>query len=171
MDWILKKVAVGSWQDASNHSLLESENVGAILNARSDENEAGKKEANRREKEYCSAHNIEYCYIPLKDFTTATDDQFVSGTAFIARSVKLGKKVLVHCGAGSGRSPSFVATYLLFRKECKDTASAIELIRGERRYCFEGDDAVHIARIREFEKKLPELRSQILERVRSEKCP
>ena len=100
MDWILENVAVGSWRDASNQSLLEFENVGAILNVRSDENEASKKEANERVEEYCSIHNIEYCYIPLKNVTTATDSQFVSGIAFIERNIESGRNVLVHCGDG-----------------------------------------------------------------------
>ena len=49
MDWILEDVAVGSWQDALDQSLLKLEKVGAILNVRSDENDAGIKEANERE--------------------------------------------------------------------------------------------------------------------------
>lgn len=167
----MRNVAVGSWEDAANQSLLQSENVGAILNVRSDESDISKKEANEREEKYCSSHNIGFCHIPVKDFTKATIDQFVSGVAFIARNVESGRKVLVHCGAGWGRSPSFVAAYLLFTKECNDTQSAVELIQQKRPRCFEGDDAIHIARIREFEKKLPELRPQITERMWSTKCP
>lgn len=170
MNWILGNVAVGSWQ-AVNQSELGSEKVGAILNVRSDENEVWIKEANEQEEEYCSSHNIEYCHIPLKDFTTATDNQFVSGIAFIERNVRLERKVLVHCGAGMGRSPSFVGVYLLFKKWVPDTDSAIRLIQEKRPGCFEDPDDIHIVRIREFEKKLPRLRAQIRERMQSEKRP
>ena len=160
MDWILENVAVGSWH-AVNQSGLKSKRVGAILNVRSDENEVWIKEANEQEEEYCSSHGIGYCHVPLEDFTAATDDEFASGIAFIERNVRLGRKVLVHCGAGKGRSPSFVAVYLLFKRLAPDTATAIALIREKRPECFEGDDKIHISRIREFEKMLPEKLAQI----------
>lgn len=163
MDWILRNVAVGSWEDASpaNQSLLKSEKVGAILNVRSDENDASIKKANEREWKYCSYHNIGYCHIRLKDCTVATDDQLATGVAFIDLNVKSGRNVLVHCGAGMGRAPSFVAAYLLFKKESKDAKSAIELIQKRRPGCFEDCDEIHIPRLIEFEKKLPAKRAQI----------
>jgi len=162
MDWIVGNVAVGSWEDASpaNQSLLKSERVDAILNVRSDENKVSIKEANDREEEYCSSNNIRYCHIPLNDCTVATDDQLATGVAFIDLNAKSERKVLVHCGAGMGRSPSFVAAYLLFSKECKDAKSAIELIQKRRPGCFEDCDDIHTPRIIEFERKLPAKRAQ-----------
>lgn len=151
---------MGGWRDAASQSLLETEKVGAILNVVSDQNDSAKREANKREQEYCSSHKIAYCNIPLKDFTAATDEQFVAGIAFIERNVRLDRKVLVHCGMGLGRSPSFVAAHLLYKGYNSETA--ITLIKNKRdQSCFEGYDEIHVDRIREFEKELPNRLEQI----------
>jgi protein-tyrosine phosphatase len=162
MDWLLNNVAVGSWKDAANRELLESEAIGAILNVRGDERETWAREANKKEAEYCAFAELKYLHLQLPDVTVATDDQFARGIAFIAANVRLNRrKVLVHCGEGMGRSPSFVAVYLLFSGECKEANGAINFIQKKRRGCFEGIDNIHIHRIIEFEKRLPAMRVQI----------
>lgn len=166
MDWFCGKVAVGSGKEAANRNLLKSENIGAILNIRDDIGNSMKKEANEREAEYCASEKIGYHYLPLPDFTTATDDQFARGIAFIEANVRLNRRVLVHCDAGLGRSPSFVAVYLVFNGECADADSAIARLHNERG-CFDGDDSIHIPRMKEFEKRLPEKRVEIENMIES----
>jgi protein-tyrosine phosphatase len=115
MDWILDNVAVGSWRDAANKTLLSAGKINAILNVRSDDGDPAKKEANETEEQYCIANSIAYCFLPVNDFSPAEIDQLIHGVAFIEKNVKLERRVLVHCGAGLGRSPSFVAAYLIFK--------------------------------------------------------
>lgn len=152
MDWILDNVAIGSWRDAIDWSLLKKENIKAILNVRADENDPAIKETNEKEKNYCIANTIKYCYMPVQDFTVASDDQLIRGVAFIERNIGLGKRVLVHCGEGRGRSPSFVAAYLIF-KGCS-AEKAVGLVKKKRSGCFEGRDGIHVPRIKKFQMEL-----------------
>jgi len=161
MDWILNNVAVGSWEDAADIELLRRRKIGAILNVRGDEDDSMKRKANDRETEYCALEKLSYLHLPLPDFTTANDDQLAQGIAFIEANVRLTRKVLVHCGAGWGRSPSFAAVYLLFCGESTDTDSAVARIQKKRKRCFTDGDDIHIDRIREFEKRLPDMKTQI----------
>jgi len=152
MDWILDNVAVSSWRDAADPSILIKQGITAILNVRADEGDEIKKQANEKEKQYCRNNGINYCYLPVPDFNAATTDQLIRGVAFIERSILQGRKVLVHCGEGLGRSPSFIAAYLVFKGY--DAKEAIDLIRNRHRGSFEGGDRVHIPRIEQFARKI-----------------
>jgi protein-tyrosine phosphatase len=163
MDWILDNVAVGSWRDAADWNTLAREGIKAILNVRADEDKPDVKEANEREEKYCRDNGIEYCLLPVPDYSVAEDEQLVHGVAFIEKHVNSGRKVLVHCGGGLGRSPSFVAAYLVFKGFTWD--GAVNLIKEKRRGTFETGDNIHIPRIRKFQMelavKLPEIRKWI----------
>lgn len=152
VNWILHNVAVGSSSDAANTSLLKTQGITAILNVRADEDNPAIIEANEREKKYCNDNDIKYCHLPVRDFTVPTDEQLVKGVFFIEKNVRVGRRVLVHCGAGLGRSPAFVASYLIF-KGC-ETEESIASIKQNRPMVFEGRDRIHIARIKEFQAKL-----------------
>jgi protein-tyrosine phosphatase len=160
MNWILKNVAVGSYPDDIAPEFLKRKDVSAILNIR----DKIWKDENQREAEYFHSEEIVYYHIPVKDFTIASDDEFARGIAFIGANIKLNKKhtrVLVHCDGGLGRSPSFAAVYLLYSGKCPNAEIAIAQIQNKREGCFTGGDAIHLPRIREFEKRLPEMRAQI----------
>jgi protein-tyrosine phosphatase len=159
MNWILDNVAIGSWRDASNSSLLKNEGIKAILNVRADEDDPIKKENNEREKKYCIANGINYCHLPVPDSTVATDDQLIRGIVFIERNVRLGRRILVHCGEGLGRSPSFVAAYLIFKGNTSE--KAVDLMKKKRCRSFEGSDSIHIPRLKRFEAELTSKLPQI----------
>jgi protein-tyrosine phosphatase len=161
LDWILKNVALSSGQNAEDRELLKRQEIGAILNVRGDEIETWYKQPNNREAKYCKLNGLRYQHLQLPDFTTATDAQFIQGIAFIAANTKQDKKVLVHCAGGYGRSPSFVAVYLLYCGESANADSAVAYIKNIHKRCFDYPDNLHISRIDEFEKRLPEIRNQI----------
>jgi len=66
----------------------------------------------------------DYCYLPVPDNTAPTLAQLDEGVAFIQRIIKAGGKVYVHCGSGSGRSPSLAAAYLIAEGYSLDEAVA-----------------------------------------------
>ncbi|MEM2094067.1 MAG: dual specificity protein phosphatase [Candidatus Bathyarchaeia archaeon] len=159
MDWILSNVAIGNWRDAVDIAALISEGVSAILNVRGDEDISTIKEVNEREKRYCVENRIAYCYLPIRDYTPASEEHLINGVAFIEKHTRLGGRVLVHCGAGLGRSPSIVAAYLVYRGYSSE--EAVGLIKMRRRGAFEGNDVVHIPNIKRFQRRLTDVKLQI----------
>jgi len=101
MDWVADDIAVGSFRDASDFAALQEAGVEAILQL------------------YWHAH--ERCDFPLpvdvlpllvEDRAPLVDEALSEGVGFITAQRQAGRRVLVTCGAGRSRSPSFVAAYL-----------------------------------------------------------
>ncbi len=58
---------------------------------------------------------FEVFWLPVDDETAPTMDEMEEGLAWLDEAVYLGKKVLVHCRHGIGRTGTFVTAYLLRR--------------------------------------------------------
>jgi protein-tyrosine phosphatase len=71
-----------------------------------------------------------YLWLPTEDKQAPTQDQLQTGVAVIDESVKLGKKVYVHCRNGHGRGPTMVAAYLVY--EGAGVKEAIKKIKEKR---------------------------------------
>lgn len=69
--------------------------------------------------EYCDLHDIEsqsgfdVCYLPIMDDRAPDLEELERGLAWLDEAIYLGKKVLVHCRHGIGRTGTFVTSYLL----------------------------------------------------------
>jgi len=57
---------------------------------------------------------IAYLWLPVTDFTAPEPDQLLMAARFIDTAVAAGRRVLVHCRLGVGRSPTVVAAWLVF---------------------------------------------------------
>ncbi|HEX2033645.1 MAG TPA: dual specificity protein phosphatase 23 [Chloroflexota bacterium] len=69
-------------------------------------------------------------HLPVTDFTAPTQDQIQRAMAAIGRFRQEGRPVVVHCGAGLGRTGTILACYLV--REGAAPEAAIEMIRGQR---------------------------------------
>jgi protein-tyrosine phosphatase len=86
-----------------------------------------------KEEEECSRNKIRYIHFPVNDFSVPSDmNAFAELVEELSAAVRSGKKIIVHCRGGIGRS-SLIAGALLVR-EGFTNAEAIALM-AECRAC------------------------------------
>lgn len=71
-----------------------------------------------------------YLWLPVKDKTAPTKEQFNVGVSVMDQLDKAGKSIYIHCKNGHGRSPTLVAAY--FISKGMGVSEAIEKIRKKR---------------------------------------
>ena len=71
--------------------------------------------------EFCDLHELEEAsgfevyYLPIWDETAPDMEELEKGLAWLDEAIYLGKKVLIHCRHGIGRTGTFLTSYLLRR--------------------------------------------------------
>ncbi len=105
--WITKNLAVGhapmSYEELDS---LRDQGINAIVNLCAEFTDLHEIEAKA---------GFEVFYLPIDDNTAPGMEEMEKGLAWLDEAMYLGKKVLVHCHHGIGRTGTFVTAYLLRR--------------------------------------------------------
>ncbi|HEX9722905.1 MAG TPA: dual specificity protein phosphatase family protein [Vicinamibacteria bacterium] len=88
------------------------------------------------------AGRFEVHHFPVEDFTAPELEQIVESCAIIERSLSSGRKVLVHCNAGIGRTGAILACSLVRQGEIPE--EAVRRVRHLRPYSLETSSQVEI---------------------------
>ncbi|MFX0095538.1 MAG: protein-tyrosine phosphatase family protein [Candidatus Hodarchaeota archaeon] len=86
-----------------------------------------------------SLNYFKFYSIPVKDFAPPSVQQVKSFWQIAQIYKDKNAPILVHCGAGCGRTGTFLALWLLLRKEVKNASIAINQIRKLRPCSIESD--------------------------------
>mgnify|MGYP001384857750 CR=1 FL=1 len=77
--------------------------------------------------------DVKFTNIPIKNKTAPSIKQMEEGVRWVDSMINQGKRVLIHCNLGRGRSALMVCAYLVTKEY--DMVSAIELVK-KRRSCI-----------------------------------
>lgn len=77
-----------------------------------------------------SPEGLSHLHLPIRDMTAPTPEDLLRAVRFIRREDESRHRVLVHCGAGLGRTGTVLACYLV--SEGEEPGTAIQRIRAAR---------------------------------------
>ncbi len=119
--WIRPDLAVGGRVHPANVPRLRVMGIESVVDLRREESD---------DPTLLAAHGIRFLSLPMTDGDPLTLEQLREGSAWIAAERAAGRRVLVHCQHGVGRSVMLVAAVLL--NEGMPLAAALAHIRSRR---------------------------------------
>lgn len=94
LDWITSDLAIGgSFPNGAVALLAREHSVAAVIDVRLEDHD---------DEQILRAHGLSLLHLPTADFCGVAPDMLDDGVAFAARH--LGRRVLIHCEHGIGRS-------------------------------------------------------------------
>jgi len=113
--WITEDIAVGyAPMSYAELETIKAKGINAIVNLCAEFSDLHEIEA---------SSGFEVCYLPIWDEDIPKIDAMEEALAWLDEAIYLGKKVLVHCRHGIGRTGTFVTSYMIRRGHTLKAAS------------------------------------------------
>ncbi len=104
LSWITANVAIGGRLSNEELAELGSAGVGAVIDLRSEAVD---------EATILQAHGIDFLHLPTDDHAAVSPAMLESGVEFATGQIERGRRVLVHCEHGIGRSATLALCVLV----------------------------------------------------------
>ena len=120
--WVIKDLIAGMerpglYQNLQNDlKFLDDNGINVIVNL---------------EEYFWEYPEFEVLHLPIDDFTPPMPNDFENFIEFVCERFDEGKKILVHCHAGMGRTNVMIASYLVFTEKIKPDV-ALENVKRSR---------------------------------------
>lgn len=121
MDWVDDRLAVGAAFSPNQLDLLKDQGIGAVLDLRAEAAD---------DPDLLRRHGIEFLHLGVPDGEAPHPTQLERGIAWVRAQWAQGRRVLVHCQGGLGRSPCFATALLM--AEGLSLAEAFEKVKAAR---------------------------------------
>jgi protein-tyrosine phosphatase len=122
LSWIIDELAIGGWfADEQIEELVRTHRVGAIVDLRMEACDNA---------DLLRRHGVHFLYLPTADFHGSSREMLDEGVAFAEAHIAAGRRVLVHCHFGIGRSATLGLCVLVARGYAP--IEALELAKAKR---------------------------------------
>ncbi len=122
IDWVDGRLAVGGAFSPNQVELLKAEGVRAVVDLRAEAAD---------DPDLLRQHGVEFLHLGVPDGEPPSAAQLERGIAWVREQWARGRKVLVHCQGGLGRSPCFATALLV--AEGLSLEEAFERVKAARR--------------------------------------
>jgi len=119
--WVRPDLAVGGRIDPANLPRLRAMGMESIVDLRAEESD---------DEEVLVRHGLRFLHLPMPDEFPLTQQQMRDGSRWVAAERAAGRRVLVHCQHGVGRSVMLVAAVL--HDEGDPMTEALQQIKARR---------------------------------------
>jgi hypothetical protein len=122
IDWVDGRLAVGAAFSPNQVGLLKEQGIGAVLDLRAEAAD---------DPDLLRKHGIEFLHLGVPDGEAPDPAQLRRGISWVREQWAQGRRVLVHCQGGLGRSPCFATALLV--AEGLPLEEAFERVKSARR--------------------------------------
>src|SRR5215510_10954300 len=104
LTWITDTLAIGGSVSPTQIAALAREQVAAVVDLRGEACD---------DERLLAKHRIELLHLPTIDFAAVSPAMLRRGIAFVTAHLSAGRRVIVHCASGIGRSAMLVLCVLV----------------------------------------------------------
>jgi protein-tyrosine phosphatase len=122
LSWVTDELAIGGcFAEERVEELVRDHRVGAVVDLREEACD---------DAELLRRHGVHFLYLPTPDFHGSSREMLDEGVAFAEAHIVAGRRVLVHCHFGIGRSATLALCVLVTRGYAP--LEALALAKGKR---------------------------------------
>ncbi len=121
LSWITPGLSISGTLHSRHFERLFQLGIGAIVDLR---------EEGKDDEELLGCYGTRLLHLPVRDHWPPSQAQLVAGTQWVANQRADGRKALIHCKEGIGRSVVLACCILMH--EGHDLASALRLVKARR---------------------------------------